>query len=669
MCRKWFADMTTATRLAPAPAIIHRSASFAPASFDSTDDSLEVIWTTGAPVQRYSFFGGTFVETLEVSPKAIRLDRLNAGAAVLDSHDMYELAAAIGSVVPGSARIANGVGTCRIRLSDAPDVADTVRKIKDGHLRSVSVGYVVNTYERLAGDDDEPDELRAIDWEPIEISFVTVPADPGAQVRSGSNDMTRIIEGGSRRTRARASAAPVIINRDGAAGSRDDEHEETTGRSQDQERDEGAHLAPRQHASRTRAVSVDRIRAMCARANFSRQFEQELVDQHADEPMMETELLRAINDRLVADRSPIDAREGEIPGQRGGAAEMRSAMEDAIFSRLSGRAPSDAGREFMGVRMIDMARGLMEARGERVRWMSAPRLVDAMARSGAHTTSDFPHILGNAVRRYLLTTINDYPSPLKPITRPRTALDFRSISLPKLGVNPSLLLVPENAEFKRGSVVEAAEGYSLNTYGRIFAITRQALINDDLGAFASVFQGWARAAAELEAEIIAGLIINNPVMSDGNALYSSAHGNIAGSGSAISVASLGAARMAMRLQKDLDGITPVSATPKYLVVGAAKETEAEQVLTQLTAATVSDANPFPGRLTLLVDPRLPGNAWRLFAEPGAWPVVEIARLEGQEDVFVESRVGFDVDGVETKARVDIGGAAVDWRGTYMNPGD
>lgn len=668
---------------ASSPAIFHRSAAVAPASYSEADNTIDVIWTTGAPVNRYDLFGfGSYIETLDVAPASIRMDRLNAGAAFLDSHDQYELGAVLGSVVPGTARIAGGKGLATIRLADTADTADTITKLRAGHLHSVSVGYLVHTYQHLIDEDGGPDELRAIDWEPVEISLVSVPADPGAIVRS--DNMTRIVEGGARRRRGAAAPAPQIQNRAGLAPANIDavdERDETidepeAGRRETPARAERSNIRGG-NPSRTRLATVSMIRNMCSRTDdLSRGFERQLIEDHADEPMTEHQLVRAINDELMARHAigTINASSGSYEGRGGYADTSRQSpedaliecMSDALYARMSGTAPSDRAREFMGARMVDMARGLMEARGERVRWHSASQIV---ARFGAHTTSDFPIVLGNAARRYLVDIFNNYPSPLKALTKPRTAQDFRSITVAKVGQNPALLMVSEGAEFKRGGIVEAAEGYKLTTYGRIFALSRQALINDDLGAFAQVFNTWGRAGVELEANLIAGIIMSNPAMSDGNPLYSAAHGNLAAEGSAITVASLSAARLAMRQQKDIDGVTPVNAAPKFLVVGAAKETEAEQLLTSLNATVASDANPFPGQLTLLVDPRLTGNAWRLFADPGQWPVIEVARLAGQEDVYVETRSGFDVDGVETKARLDIGAAAIDSRGSYLNPGN
>ena len=612
----------------PAPdTIAHRAASFQPSSFNEAENTVDLVWTTGAAVTRFDWLDGEiYSETLSTNPSAVRLARLNDGGPVLLDH-VTAVGSLVGSVVPGSARLEGGKGVATVRLIDPAEITDpaakdAVAKVRAGHLRNVSVGYMVHTYQRTESADRGRAELCAVDWEPTEISLTPVPADPGCQVRSRSN-----------------AAMPDII--------------------------ETQDLPVRG------AITAEAIRRACDQRDYSRSFERELLEEHKATPLTRaalTERMTAEYARMIAAPQPINNSDTATHNAGGPVASMARAMEDAIFARMSGKEPSAAAREFMGSTLIDMTRGLLEARGERARWMSPSKLVDSMTRFGAHTTSDFPVLMGNAAHRYLVDIFNSYPSPLKALTVQRTAPDFRRISLVKVGQNPQLLAVRENGEITRGGVLEASEGYSLGTYARIFAITRQALINDDLGAFTAVFQGWGRSAAELEASTIAALIYGNAAMSDGNYLFSAAHGNLAGAGGPITIANLGAARLAMRMQKDLDGTTPVDAAPKFLVVGAAKETEAEAVLAQIAAATVGDVNPFSGKLTLLVDPRLPGTAWYLFADPARWPVIEIAKLSGQEDVFVDTRVGFDVDGVETKARLDIGGAAVDWRGGYKNPG-
>ncbi|MQB36896.1 hypothetical protein DXT97_08795 [Agrobacterium tumefaciens] len=164
-----------------------RDAEVRAASFSEADNTIDVVWTTGAAVRRVSWIDGEFDEELVVSPNAIRLDRLNAGAPFLDTHGTWSLADVIGSVVKGSARIEGGVGVAKVRLSTAADAVDRVAKIKEGSVSNISVGYRIHAVEKTEREGRIPVH-RVIDWEPWEISAVPIPADPGAHVRSGKDD-------------------------------------------------------------------------------------------------------------------------------------------------------------------------------------------------------------------------------------------------------------------------------------------------------------------------------------------------------------------------------------------------------------------------------------------------------------------------------------------------
>lgn len=162
-----------------------RGAEVRSASFDESDNTIEVVWTTGASVRRRSWAEGPYNEELIVDEKSVRLDRLNLGAPFLDSHSDWSLRDVIGSVVPGSARLKDGVGTARIQLSRAAGHADIVQNIRDGIIRNVSVGYAIHRVDKIAAkrEGDIP-TWRVVDWEPHEISAVPVPADAAAQIRS-----------------------------------------------------------------------------------------------------------------------------------------------------------------------------------------------------------------------------------------------------------------------------------------------------------------------------------------------------------------------------------------------------------------------------------------------------------------------------------------------------
>src|SRR5207249_5943753 len=132
---------------------------------------------------------------------------------------------------------------------------------------------------------------------------------------------------------------------------------------------------------------------------------------------------------------------------------------------------------------------------------------------------------------------------------------------------PKLALVNEHGEVTSGTRGEAKESYALQTFARIFSLTRNALVNDDLGAFGDFGRAAGRAAAETEADVLTALLTANSgagaTLDDGNALFHSTHANVAGSGGAINVTTLAAARLAMRSQKGLDATSPINATPRY----------------------------------------------------------------------------------------------------------
>ena len=156
-------------------------------SFDEAANTVSVIWTTGAKVRRYSWRDSIYYdEELVVEPSAVRLDRLNAGAPFLNTHSDWSLEDVIGSVVPETARVEKGSGYATIKLSAAPSDADNVAKIKDGIIRNVSVGYIIHRVEKTEADDGAVPVWRVTDWEPMEISAVPVPADPGATIRSAA---------------------------------------------------------------------------------------------------------------------------------------------------------------------------------------------------------------------------------------------------------------------------------------------------------------------------------------------------------------------------------------------------------------------------------------------------------------------------------------------------
>ena len=155
---------------------------------------------------------------------------------------------------------------------------------------------------------------------------------------------------------------------------------------------------------------------------------------------------------------------------------------------------------------------------------------------------------------------------------------------------------------------------------------------------------------------------------DGKRLFHADHGNLATVASALSLNGLSLARLAMRTRKGLDGKTPIAVAPKFLMVGPDWETEAEKLITSITPVSADAVNPFAGRLTLLVEPRMAGAGWYLFSDPAVLATLEYAYLSSAQGPQIASRLGWDVLATEFRVTLDFGCGATDWRGAYRNAG-
>ena len=312
-------------------------------------------------------------------------------------------------------------------------------------------------------------------------------------------------------------------------------------------------------------------------------------------------------------------------------------------------------------RALEIARDTLERRGIRTRGMSKLEL----AGRALHSTSDFPFITADVMGKVLRDQYDSTPRTFTAWARQTTAPDFKTIRRIQLGDAPSLTKVNEAGEFAYGTLTEGQETYVLSTYGKILPMTRQLLINDDMSAFTRVPQLMARAAADLESDIVYGILSDNADLSDGDPLFDAAHSN-EGTDGAISVTTLDEARIAMREQTNLAG-RPINVMPRYLVVGPKQETAAAQFTnTDYVPETPGNINPFARMFQVVVDPRITDYTWYVMADPGQIDTVEYAYLEGQQGVYMDTEMGFDTDGVKFKVRHDFGAGAIDHRGVFRN---
>ena len=151
---------------------------------DAEQRTVELIFSTGAAVERMDWFSGKrYIERLSMKPEHVQLERMNAGAPLLDAHSAWSIHDQIGVVEPGTARIEGGQALATVRFSRRDAVEPIFQDVKDRVIRSVSVGYRINRFEEAAGKDGGLPTRTATSWTPYEVSLVPMPADIGARVR------------------------------------------------------------------------------------------------------------------------------------------------------------------------------------------------------------------------------------------------------------------------------------------------------------------------------------------------------------------------------------------------------------------------------------------------------------------------------------------------------
>lgn len=643
-----------------------------PGSVDIDARTVELTWTTGAKGRRWSWDVGSYMEELDVSEGAVRLDRLNNGAPLLDTHNQYQLSAVL--AVVERAWLDGGEGHAMVRFSKREDADVVFKDVVDGILRNISVGYAVHRYEVVEEEDDKLPTYRAVDWEPLELSLVPIGFDDGAKVRSAKTPAE--YEGQRFQTifEVRSAVEPIV---EPAAVPIIQEEVAMT----EEEKRAADEKLRRESAEEERKRSLT-IRTMARKVCLDDEaFVEDLIARGVSVSDASAALIDAVAERQNKDQPTT--RNSQPTNVNGGQDvtvlnAKRSAMQNALLHRCDATVKlEDAGREFRGMRLVDMAREFVEMAGGNARGMTPQELAraalgcdrQAVRAAGMHSTSDFPLLLGSTVNRTLRDAYSNAPQTWRPLGRPTTVPDFRAVTRAALGDIAALEQVKEHGEYKYGTLSEDGAPIKVAKFGKIIAITWETIVNDDLGALTRIPAALGNAAAATESNVVWALLLGNPTFTDGVPFYDAGHANLAASGGAINTTTLAAARAAMRKQKSKAGEF-LNLAPEYLVVGPDKELEAYQFTSSnYVPAKNADINDVRNAsLTVIVDARITGNQWYLFAAPGSIDTFEYAYLEGEQGVFTETREGFEVDGMEIKARLVFGAAWIDYRGAYKNPG-
>lgn len=350
---------------------------------------------------------------------------------------------------------------------------------------------------------------------------------------------------------------------------------------------------------------------------------------------------------------------------------FKAAARSGLMIR-AGLTANDRSNEFRGYSLLELARASLHRMNVSTKGMDKMAVVAA---AFTHSSSDFDNLLADVANKSMLKGYEEAEETFQKWTSKGTLPDFKAAKRVDLNTFPALAQVTEGAEYKYVTVGDRGETIQLATYGSLFSITRQAIINDDLDAFTRIPNKMGRAAIRTVGNLVYAVLTGNPNMSDGVALFHANHSNT--STGVLSTANVDALFTKLARQTDPTGNT-LNIDAAYLIVPRTLRGLALQVANsefEVGASSTTKNNTVPnfvrGQFEVIADARLDATstvAHYCTANPNMHDTIEVAYLDGNEAPTLEQQGGWTVDGVDFKVRLDAGVKALDFRGMAYSTG-
>lgn len=640
----------------------HIRASFTPSTYNEAERTIEVTFATETPYRRRTW-EGEYDEVLSLKKAHVRMDRLKKGAPFLADHNQWNVRNVLGVIEKAWIDEATMSGKAVVRFSERDEVKPIIKDIQTGILRNVSVGYRVYKFEKQEAPEKSttPPVYRATDWEPHEVSLVSIPADPNSQVRAvetGENDCIIEFQNEERSMKVETNPTTPVATPPVAPALDEKALNDATTK------------AAKEAVEAERKRGLD-IRNAAKIAQLDEAFADELVGKGITLDEARAAIFAELEKRQQQEQPGSNPHHGAAV--KGEDQELR-AMELGMLHRcdpLNNKAEGKA-QDYRYLSLLDMARLCLEKKGINARFLPPNEVV-----SRAISTSDYPILTANIANKFLRRGYDEAPvGEWKKLAAKTTANDFKTKTGIQYDGSYTFDQIPEGGEYNLGYLKEAKETLRLYTYGKKLALTRQAIINDDLGGFTIHASRLGRGYAEKQAAIVWNLLTQNSgngvTMGDDYNLFDSTNHKNVGTTGAISETTLTEALRLFRMQKGLDTNQYLNLRPAYLVVTPKREIEARKIINGLiNPQQTSNVNMFVGSMQIIVEPRLQDideDRWYITADPMQIDMIGWAELTGAEGVYMEQKISFDTDALEWKARGDFGATVWDWRGFFKNEG-
>lgn len=604
-------------------------------SVNEDNRTIELSFSSEEPYRRW--FG---LEILDHNSESIDLSRLNTIGTLLFNHDVDKV---IGKIE--KAWVENNRGKAIVKFDDDEESEKIYQKVKSGTLKATSVRYSVDVWEDVENGAVSSDGRFqgpcsiAKRWIPSEISIVSVPADPTVGVgRSFSEEDN----GG--------------INMPENNNVKDNNVQDNSQRNDNEE------LQRKLEEERAR---VKEIRQMARSFNLDQKFFDNLIDNGTSIE----DARKSILEELARNTTPVNTTASVQVGTEE-IDKFKRAATDGLSIRVGLRVdkPVDGAREFAGKSLLRLAEeSIFRQTGEDMR---NARDIDIFKRA-LEGTGAFKIILSNVANKTLLSAYEEAPTTFQFWTAVGSNKDFKPTTQAQLSSADVLEKMTETGEFKNKSFKESGVNTQLDTYGASFAITRKALINDDLGAFTDIMALFGESSKRMINKMCYDLLTGKDTKINNVALFDKSKHNNLGTGE-LNIDSLSKAQTSMSKQKDISGKAFINIQPGFLIV----PTELRVPATQLIGSNVDPTkynntmNPFFNALTVISDPYITNTKeWYLAAARGRYQSIKVSYLNGVQTPIIERADDFDSLGVKYRVYLDVGVDLVDYRGLYKSDGN
>lgn len=640
-----------------------------------------------SPVSRW--FG---TETLDHTADAINLERAQDGLPLLWQHNHDQPIGVVENV-----RLKDGKLRGVLRFSTNPKATEVFEDVSGGFLRNVSIGYSVDRWEESTNSDN----IRVTGWTLLEASVVSVPADASVGINRSLPGVKSMTDE-SKPADVGTDSAPVAdiskLKRDHLIAKK-----------------AGAAEAIKSERQRIRGIHDIFDLAAVPRNDFYFGLRSRAIDEGWTIPITHRVVLEAMSGEAepvldysqLSDTRSVATHEGRLPPvvipakpgnhARGlgsaqithdeldkfvtGAVEGMLVRGNLVNDKEVVRRAREGG--MVGRSLVRLAGDYLQLAGENTRNLDDEGVANRAisTRAQGMTSSDFTSLLQNVANKALLTGFEESPETWNIWTRRGTLPDFKQATRINMSGFTGLAEVAEDGEITYGKFTDRKETIQLVSYAKKYRMSRQLIINDDLGGLTQIPRAMGRAANRKIGDVVYALLNGTgPTLAqDSTALWdTSTHKNYVAAATAPTVDTLTTAVTAMAKQTDPNTGAVLNIYPRYLVVPVALQTKARELMKATynpagTAGTLPP-NPFSGSFEVVSDARLDGQtygayAWYLFGDPNIYDTFEVAFLNGVDQPYMRENQAWDSQSVEYVVGIDFGVSALDFRAVHKYRGN